>query len=72
MQWLEKGHWFAFPFLFWLLYQFRAGVLIAIFCLILPQAPKSYASPLDWFSTSDQKAQKLADDGNWQEAQDVI
>jgi len=72
LQWREKGHWFAFPFLFWLLYQFRIGVLLTVLCFVLPQAPKSYASPLDWFTTPDQKAQKLADQGNWQEAQDVF
>ena len=72
IDWVDKGHWFALPFLFWLLYQFRAGVMLSIFILVLPIAQKADASPLDWFSTPDQKAQKLVDQGDWENAQPLF
>lgn len=71
--WVEKGHWFAFPFLFWLLYQFRAGVLLSLFLIVgLPFAQNSHASPLDWFTTPDQQAQKQVDQGNWSAAKSLF
>lgn len=72
IDWVDKGHWFAIPFLFWLLYQFRAGVMVSIVAISLPYAPKADASPLDWFYTPDQKAQKLVDQGNWEAAQPLF
>ena len=72
LDWVDKGHWFALPFLFWLLYQFRAGVMICLVISLLPFAQKADAGVLDWFSTADQKAQKLVDQGNWEEAQPLF
>jgi len=69
VDWVDKGHWFALPFLIWLLYQFRAGVMLALFVAILPFSPKADAIGLDWFYTQDQKAQKLVDQGDWESAQ---
>ncbi|MDB4837363.1 VWA domain-containing protein [Marinomonas sp.] len=69
IQWIEQGHWFAFPFLIWLAFQFRKGALFCILlCLYLSPSQHLQASPLDWFLTQDQKGQKAADTGNWQEA----
>ncbi|ETX09761.1 hypothetical protein MUS1_06080 [Marinomonas ushuaiensis DSM 15871] len=69
MHWQEQGHWFALPFLFWLAFQFRRGmlfiVLVGVFTL---PSEKSFASPLDWFLTPDQKGQKAADQDDWQTA----
>lgn len=72
LDWVDKGHWFALPFLFWLLYQFRAGVLVSLFVLVLPFSQKADASPLDWFYTPDQKAQKLVEKGDWEAAQPLF
>jgi len=72
LDWVDKGHWFALPFLFWLLYQFRAGVVLSLIALILPFSPKADASALDWFYTQDQKAQKLVEQGNWEAAQPLF
>ncbi|MGB0941974.1 MAG: VWA domain-containing protein [Marinomonas sp.] len=69
VDWVDKGHWFALPFLIWLLYQFRTGVMLALFVAILPFSPKADAIGLDWFYTQDQKAQKLVDQGDWESAQ---
>lgn len=73
LQWQATGHWFALPFLLWLLYQFRAGVFLSVLLIVsTPHSTKSYASPLDWFATPDQKAQKLVDQGDWQKAQNLF
>lgn len=72
IDWVDKGHWFALPFLIWLLYQFRAGVMLALFIAILPYSPKADAIGLDWFYTQDQKAQKLVDQGDWKSAQPLF
>ncbi|MBM6551938.1 vWA domain-containing protein [Marinomonas ostreistagni] len=67
--WREQGHWFALPFIVWLLWQFRSSALFMI-CLmvIMPYAPKSQASMWDWFKTNDQKAQQAADQSDWSKA----
>jgi len=72
LDWVDKGHWFALPFLFWLLYQFRAGVILSLVALVLPFSPKADAAALDWFYTQDQKAQKLVEQGNWEAAQPLF
>lgn len=73
LQWEDKGHWLAFPFLLWLLYQFRSGVLFGmLFFITFTQAPPLTASPLDWFTTPDQQAQKLANQGDWQTAKSLF
>lgn len=67
--WQEQGHWFALPLLLWLAFQFRKGMLfillIGVFSL---PSEKSFASPLDWFLTPDQKGQQAVDQGDWQTA----
>lgn len=71
--WQDQGHWFAIPFLIWLAYQFRRGlvffVLLGIFYMPSSQL---IASPLDWFRTPDQKAQQYVDQGNWQAAKELF
>ena len=70
--WREQGHWFALPFVCWLLWQFNGGALLLCLVLMLPFAPDSQASLLDRFKTNDQKAQQAADQGLWQEAADLF
>ena len=72
LDWVDKGHWFALPFLFWLLYQFRAGVMVILIISVVPLSQKADATPLDWFYTPDQKAQKLVDQGDWEQAQPLF
>lgn len=69
IQWIEQGHWFALPFVIWLAFQFRKGMLLMMMLTLftLP-SEKAQASPLDWFKTNDQKGQQAADQGNWQQA----
>lgn len=66
--WQEQGHWFALPFLAWLLWQFRSGALIALVIIVLNPFTPSYASPLDWIKTNDQKAQQAVNQGDWESA----
>ncbi|MCW4629964.1 MULTISPECIES: VWA domain-containing protein [Marinomonas] len=69
IHWIEQGHWFALPFLLWLGLQFRKGMLFMLLLGVLSfPAEKSYASPLDWFLTPDQKGQQAVDKGDWQTA----
>ncbi|WP_418138925.1 VWA domain-containing protein [Marinomonas sp. RS-M-Aa-14] len=69
IHWIEQGHWFALPFLLWLGIQFRKGMLFMLLLGVLSfPAEKSYASPLDWFLTPDQKGQQAVDKGDWQTA----
>jgi len=69
IHWIEQGHWFALPFLFWLAFQFRKGMLLMLLLgLFTLPSEKLQASPLDWFLTQDQKGQQAVDEGNWQEA----
>ncbi|TBR45009.1 VWA domain-containing protein [Marinomonas agarivorans] len=71
--WAEKGHWFALPFLLWLLYQFRSGIFTSLVLIInLSFSSESHATPLDWFATPDQQAQKYADEGDWQTAKSLF
>ncbi|WP_067098744.1 VWA domain-containing protein [Marinomonas atlantica] len=66
--WQEQGHWFALPFLVWLLWQFRSGGLIALVIIVLNPSTPSYASPIDWIKTNDQKAQQAVNQGDWESA----
>lgn len=69
IHWQEQGHWFALPFLLWLAFQFRKGMLFALlFGVFSLPSEKSFASPLDWFFTPDQKGQQAVDQGDWQTA----
>ncbi|GAA0232936.1 vWA domain-containing protein [Marinomonas primoryensis] len=69
IHWTEQGQWFALPFLFWLAFQFRKGMVLMLFIgLFSLPAEKLQASPLDWFLTQDQKGQHAVDQGNWQKA----
>ncbi|AEF55118.1 VWA domain-containing protein [Marinomonas posidonica] len=71
--WQDQGHWFALPFLVWLAYQFRRGVLFLLLIGILSSPSKPlHASPLDWFKTSDQQAQQAVDQGDWQTAEKLF
>ena len=72
LDWVDKGHWFALPFLFWLLYQCRAVVMVILIIAVVPLSQKADATPLDWFYTPDQKAQKLVDQGDWEQAQPLF
>ncbi|WP_100635498.1 VWA domain-containing protein [Marinomonas sp. ef1] len=69
IHWIEQGQWLALPFLFWLAFQFRKGMLfmLLVSVIYLP-SEKLQASPLDWFLTPDQKGQQAVDQGNWQAA----
>lgn len=69
IQWIEQGHWFALPFVIWLAFQFRKGMLLMMMLTLftLP-SEKVQASPLDWFKTKDQKGQQAVDQGDWQTA----
>ncbi|RCX07733.1 VWA domain-containing protein [Marinomonas foliarum] len=69
IHWIEQGHWFALPFLLWLAFQFRKGMLFMLLLSVFYfPSDKSYAAPLDWFLTPDQKGQQAVDQGNWQAA----
>ena len=69
IHWIEQGQWFALPFLLWLAFQFRKGMLFLLLMSLLSfPSEKTYASPLDWFLTQDQKGQKAVDQGDWQAA----
>ncbi|MCV2402175.1 VWA domain-containing protein [Marinomonas sp. C2222] len=73
IHWVEQGHWFALPLLVWLALQFRRGALFGLLiCFYLSPQPSLQAAPLDWFLTQDQKGQKAADEGNWQEADSLF
>ncbi|MBU1294761.1 MAG: VWA domain-containing protein [Gammaproteobacteria bacterium] len=69
IHWIEQGQWLALPFLFWLAFQFRKGMLfmLLVSVIYLP-SEKLQASPLDWFLTPDQKGQQAVNQGNWQAA----
>ncbi len=66
--WVEKGHWLLMPLLIWLLVQFRPGAYLVIIMSLNSYSPQSTASPLEWFMTDDQIAQRRVDNQNWQEA----
>ena len=70
--WVEKGHWFALPFLFWLLFKFRLGAMMLLLISLSFHSNDSFASPLEWFLTDDQKAQKQVQQGNWQAAANLF
>ncbi|KZN13354.1 VWA domain-containing protein [Marinomonas sp. TW1] len=71
--WQDQGHWFALPFLIWLAYQFRRGVLFLLLIGIFATPSKPlYASPLDWFKTPDQQAQQAVNQGDWQTAEKLF
>lgn len=66
--WQEQGHWFALPFLIWLLWQFRSGYIFLLLLALGLPVKEAKASPLDWFKTDDQKAQQAFDQGDWPKA----
>lgn len=66
--WEEQGHWFALPFLIWLLWQFRSGYFFVLTIILLNTPTMTHASPLDWFKTDDQKAQQAVNEGDWEKA----
>ncbi|NLQ16788.1 VWA domain-containing protein [Marinomonas sp. M1K-6] len=69
IHWREQGQWLAVPFLLWLALQFRRGMLFMLLIgLFSLPSEKSYAAPLDWFLTQDQKGQQAVDQGDWQAA----
>lgn len=69
IHWIEQGHWFALPFLLWLAFQFRKGMLFMLLVSVFYfPSEKLQASPLDWIMTQDQKGQQAVDQGNWQAA----
>jgi len=69
VHWQEQGHWFALPFLLWLAFQFRKGMLFILLAGVISlPSEKSFASPLDWFLTPDQKGQQAVNQGDWQTA----
>lgn len=71
--WQDQGHWFALPFLMWLAYQFRRGVLFFLLIgMFLTPSKTLYASPLDWFKTPDQQAQQAVNEGDWQTAEKLF
>ncbi|TYL47514.1 VWA domain-containing protein [Marinomonas sp. IMCC 4694] len=72
-QWMDQGHWFALPFLLWLAFQFRKGLMLILLVSIIwvPSDPLQ-ASPLDWFLTPDQKGQKAVDQGDWRSAEQAF
>lgn len=66
--WNEQGHWFALPFLLWMLWQFKTRALF-VFLVALPLLPQQgKATPMDWFKTPDQKAQEAVNLGDWEGA----
>ncbi len=69
IHWIDQGQWLALPFLLWLAFQFRRGMLFALVLgvFFLP-ANKATASPLDWFKTPDQQGQQAVDNGDWKTA----
>ena len=67
--WIDQGHWFAFPFLLWLAFQFRRGMLLTLMLAVfLLPSNKASASPLDWFKTPDQLGQEAANHDHWKKA----
>ncbi|REG86487.1 VWA domain-containing protein [Marinomonas pollencensis] len=69
IHWLDQGQWLALPFLLWLAFQFRRGMLVALlFGIFMLPTNKATASPLDWFKTPDQKGQQAVDQGDWKTA----
>ncbi len=73
INWTDQGHWFALPFLFWLAFQFRRGMVLMFFLTLLSlPSEKLEASPLGWFLTQDQKAQQAVDQGNWKKAEQLF
>lgn len=69
IHWIDQGHWFALPFLLWMAFQFRRGMLFTLLLSVfLLPSNKATASPLDWFKTPDQLGQQAADQDNWKEA----
>ncbi|SBS30351.1 Tetratricopeptide repeat protein [Marinomonas spartinae] len=67
--WIDQGHWFAFPFLLWLAFQFRRGMLLTLMLSVfLLPSNKASASPLDWFKTPDQLGQEAANHDHWKKA----
>ena len=72
LTWQERGHWFALPFLFWLLWQFRSGYILMLLLAVGLSGKEATASPLDWFKTNDQRAQQAFDQGDWQSAAELF
>ncbi|SBS30222.1 von Willebrand factor type A domain protein [Marinomonas aquimarina] len=66
--WQEQGHWFALPFLAWLLWQFRGGYVLMLLMTFAMPMQDAKAAPLDWFKTDDQKGQQAFNQGDWQSA----
>lgn len=69
IHWVDQGQWFALPFMLWLVFQFRQGMLFILLIgfFTLP-ANKVNASPLSWFMTPDQQGQQAANKGDWNTA----
>lgn len=74
IHWLDQGHWFVFPFLVWLGFQFRRGMVMMLLLSILsfPSEKLLAASPLDVFLTADQKGQKAVEEGDWASAEQLF
>ena len=70
--WREQGHWFALPFLIWLLWQFKNTALLCLVLTFTLAPDASRASPLDWFKTPDQQAQDAVNQGNWAIAKELF
>lgn len=70
--WHEQGHWFALPFLIWLLWQFKNTALLCLILTITLTPDVSRASPLDWFKTADQQAQDAVNQGDWAIAKELF
>lgn len=70
--WQEQGHWFAFPFVIWLLWQFRGGYILMLLLTFGLPIKEAKATPLDWFKTNDQKAQQAFDQGDWPQAAELF
>ena len=70
IHWIDQGQWLALPFLLWLAFQFRRGMLFILLIgfFSLP-SNKASASPLDWFMTADQQGQQAVDKGDWKTAE---
>ena len=69
INWLDQGQWLALPFLLWLAFQFRRGMLfVLVLGIFMLPTNKATASPLDWFKTPDQQGQQAVDQGDWKSA----
>ncbi|MBM4206491.1 MAG: VWA domain-containing protein [Gammaproteobacteria bacterium] len=74
-QWSDKGPWLLLVVLPLAALSFRKGLLMLVFCLLMPLPKNTYAEDVEWrdlWQTKDQQAQKAYNNGDYSTAAELF